>query len=295
MEAELLRQHELLSKMEASEMPDPAGDETALGDLTISVDPRVAPHAPVDRELPVAIFDTSLVRVKRGTWDNERDLKLEKRSLDADQDGRPELVRYVDTESNFVVRQEADLNFDGVTDAWTNYEWGEPVERVLDSNDDGNPDIWERYEGGRAVSRVIDRDDDGVRDAFYRYENGALVEEQHDADNDGRIDLHITLRNRLRVHTEEDHDKDGRIDTWVTYSILDDDEIVSRIERDKRGRGFADTFETFEALDGKATLKLRDEDVDGDREIDVRSIYRNGKLIRREIRNPDVVTPPDQG
>ena len=290
LEAELSRQQELLSQMEAGQMPADEDEELAelqtLGDPT---DPRAAPAAPVDRSLPIAIFDVSKVRIKAEAWGNERELDLERRVLDADGDGNPELIRYVDPRSDYVIRQEADTNFDGVKDSWTEYQWGEPVALVLDSNDDGNPDVWERYDAGRAISREVDRDDDGVRDAFYRYEGGSLVEERHDADNDGRIDLHITLKGRLRVHAEEDHDKDGRVDTWITYSVLDDDEIVSQIERDKKGRGFADTFETFEAIDGKAAISRRDEDVDGDREIDIRSIYRDGKLIRREIHNPAVV------
>jgi len=287
LEEELRRQQELLSQMEEGEMPvDEEVELEAPGDAT---DPRVAPTAPPDRKLPLAIFEISEVQVRAGAWGNERPLELERRVLDADQDGTPELVRYVDRESDYVIREEADTNFDGVTDSWIDYEWGAPVARVLDSNDDGTRDVWERYDAGRAVSREVDRDDDGVRDAFYRYEGGVLVEERHDANNDGRIDLNITLRNRLRTSAEEDHDKDGRVDTWITYSILDDDEIVTRIERDQKGRGFADTFETFEPIDGKATISRRDEDIDGDRQIDVRSIYKNGKLIRREIHNPEVV------
>lgn len=288
LEAELRRQQELLSEMEAGKMPrdDGQAELEALGDPG---DPRGAPAAPVDRQLPIAIFEISEVRVKAGAWGNERELDLERRVLDADGDGTPELLRYVDPKSGYVIRQQADTNFDGVVDSWTDYQWGEPVARVLDSNDDGNPDVWERYEAGFAISREVDRDDDGVRDAFYRYEDGSLVQERHDADNDGRIDLNITLKGRLRLHAEEDQDKDGRIDTWVTYSVNGGDEIVSRIERDRQGRGFADTFETFEAIDGKAAISRRDEDVDGDHEIDIRSIYRNGKLIRREIHNPAVV------
>ena len=290
LEEELRRQQELLSQMEAGEMPTTEQpDERERAEFVDAGDPRVAPAAPVDRELPLAIFDTRKVRIREGAWGNDRPLDVEQRVLDADGDGTPELVRYVDPKSNYVIRQESDTNFDGVTDTWIDYEWGEPVARVVDSNDDGNPDLWERYENGRAVSREVDRDDDGVRDAFYRYEDGLLVAERHDTNNDGRIDLDITLRNRLRVRAEEDHDKDGRVDTWITYSILDDDEIVSRIERDQKGRGFADTFETFEPIDGKAAISRRDEDVNGDREIDIRSIYRGGKLIRKEIHNPEVV------
>lgn len=294
LEAELRRQQELLDQMEAGRRPLPEIDPLTQYGVP-EVDPRVAPSAPVDRELPVAIFEVSKVRIPAGTWSNAHDLRVERRALDADTDGMPELLRFLDLESGYLIRQEEDRNFDGVTDAWTDYEWGVPVRRVLDSNDDGNPDTWEVYESGRAVSREIDRDDDGVRDALYRYEGGSLVQERHDANNDGRVDLNITLKNRLRVRAEEDQDKDGRIDTWITYSTFGGDEIVVRIERDRHGRGFADTFEIFEAMDGKATLTRMDEDVNGDQQIDVRSIYRKGKLIRREVHNPEALRGQQQG
>jgi len=287
LQEELLRQQELLSQMEAGEMPaDDVVEPFPVEVMGDGSDPRVAPTAPVERDLPVAIFEISRMRVKSGTWGNERDVDVERRMLDADQDGKPELVRYVDLQSKYVIHQEADTNFDGVTDSWTHYEWGAPTYRVLDSNDDGRPDAWEFYANGRATSREIDRDDDGVRDAFYRYENGQLVEERHDANNDGRVDLIIVLKSRLRVRAEEDQDKDGRMDTWIKYAVVDGDEIVVSIERDRKGRGFADTFESFEPIGGKATIRQREEDLDGDREIDVRSIYGKGKLIRKEVINP---------
>ena len=64
---------------------------------------------------------------------------------------------------------------------------------------------------------------------------------------------------------------------------------VSRIEKDAKGRGYADTFEIYEAVDGEAVLAKRDEDLDGDGEIDVTSFYREGKLVRREIMTPELV------
>ena len=64
---------------------------------------------------------------------------------------------------------------------------------------------------------------------------------------------------------------------------------IYRIERDKRGRGYADTFESFEPLEGRSVLARREEDVNGDGKVDLISIYRSGKLVRREIINPEVV------
>lgn len=294
MQRELSRQQRMLSRLqrgESLEDTDLAAIDT-LPELELDdrANPRVAPTAPEDRPLPVAIFEQSEVEIRRGTWGNRSDLDLTKRVLDADGDGHPELVRYVDPETGRMVRQEEDRNYDGVTDAWSDYADGVIEARALDSNDDGNPDTWERYAGGRMTSLEIDRDDDGVRDAFYRYESGSLVEESHDANNDGAIDLRVTYANRRRVRSEEDRDRDGRMDAWRSYHVVDGEELVARIERDERGRGYADTFETFEASDGRAVLSRREEDIDGDGEVDVTSHYRDGKLVRREILSPELVS-----
>lgn len=293
MKGELSRQQQMLRRLQTGEQLD-EGDLQEVGelpelDLPDEANPRVAPSAPELRSLPVAIFDQNEVDVRAGTWGNRNRMNLLRRTLDADQDGFPELIRYVEPGTQQLVRQEEDRNYDGVTDAWSSFEEGDVVGRVLDSNDDGNPDVWERYVGGRMTSREIDRDDDGVRDAFYDYEGSALVEERHDADNDGRIDLRVSYANRIRVRSEEDQDKDGRIDAWRSYHVVGGDELVSRIEHDKHGRGVADTFDTFEVVDGKAFLAKREEDVNGDGEVDITSYYRNGKLVRREILDPDLV------
>lgn len=252
-------------------------------------DPRAAPPAPVDRDLPEGIFDRKNVDVPAGTWGNAEALRLRKLTLDADGDGKLELVRYVDPKTGEIVRQEEDRNYDGVIDAWSEYHGGRIVLRVLDGNDDGNPDVWEHFRDGRLSLRELDRDDDGVRDVFHRYSGDSLTQEKHDANNDGTVDLVISYERRLRVRAEEDVDRDGRIDTWTLYVSPTGREQISRIERDQNGRGFADTFEIFETREGRAVLTRREEDVNGDGKIDVVSFYENGKLRKRQISNPDVV------
>ena len=290
MEEELARQQQLLDLVGSGDVSGADGLSTAQPARRVETDARAAPAAPRLRELPLVIFDREVVEIQAKLWGNDRKMRLERRSLDGDRDGVPELVRYVDTESKLVIRQEEDRNYDGVTDAWTDYEWGAPVARELDTNDDGNRDVWETYQAGRMVLREVDRNDDGVRDASFRYEGGSLVEEWHDANDDGKLDLTIAYQDRYRVNASEDIDRDGRIDTWTYYIVRDGDEVVARIERDKRGRGFADTFDTFEPRDGKAILAKREEDVNGDRKIDIVSIYRDGKLIRRELSDPSLAS-----
>ena len=47
-------------------------------------------------------------------------------------------------------------------------------------------------------------------------------------------------------------------------------------------------FETFIADGDKAQLARREEDVDGDGQADIISIYRDGRLVRRELASPDL-------
>jgi len=68
---------------------------------------------------------------------------------------------------------------------------------------------------------------------------------------------------------------------WIQYR--------NRIEKDETGDGKANVFETYAPVDGKPVLSKREEDKNGDGSIDVTSIYKNGKLVRREISDPNMV------
>jgi hypothetical protein len=280
---QLRLQTELLAESESAAPPQEQSDPLA------EAGPRAAPRAPQPREMPLEIFDRQSTSIPAGSWAGRRKRKVIRLSLDADGDGRPELVRYLDPKSDLLLRQEQDRNYDGVTDSWSSYEWGEIVARVLDSNDDGNPDVWERYSKGRMTSRETDRDDDGVRDAFYRYEGDSLEEERHDSNNDGRIDLVILYENRHRVSAEEDRDTNGGMDSWTTYVVRNGREVVSRIERDELGHGSVTIVEIFDTSTGEAVISRKDEDVNGDGKIDVVSFYEHGKLVRREISDPTLM------
>jgi hypothetical protein len=292
-EAEVRRQQELLRQIddaEARAAVEPALPGGAAGPEDPALaDPRLAPPTPVERELPLAIFDAERAVVPAGTWDNPRELEVLKRVLDADRDGLPEQVRYYDGSGLVLLRQEQDTDYDGRMDAWTRYEGGQLAIRELDGSGDGKPDVFERYAGGRMAERSIDRDGDGVRDATYVYDGAALVEERHDPNNDGVPDRVIHYRERRRVSSEEDENGDGRFDTWTSFQVVGDRELAARIERDTQGRGKPDLFETYTAKDGKVLLAKREEDRDGDGAIDVTSFYEEGKLVRRVISDPSLV------
>jgi len=287
---ELNRQKQLLEKIESDQVaPRKAEPDVSAAGLAERADPRTAPSAPRDRDLPRAIFEKELLIISEGTWGNEDPLDVIRLNLDADRDGKPEQVRYIERRSGKIVRKEQDRDYDGTLDVWQDYEEGQLVARVIDSDGDGRPDTWEQYADGRMTSRAIDRDNDDVKDAFYRYRGDSLVEERHDSDNDGRIDRRVSYEQRRRTRAEEDRDRDGRMDTWTTYRVVNGDEVVARVERDTKGGGKPDVFETYDTQSGKAVLSKREEDVNGDGTIDVTSIYEKGKLVRREITDPSLV------
>jgi hypothetical protein len=291
-EAELRRQEELMQQIDGPGSAVVRGSPERPDDASLAerADPRVAPRAPRERALPLAIFDRDTATLPAGTWEGQsRELELVVRSLDADQDGKPEQIRYFDERSGELLRMEQDRDYDGDIDTWSTFAAGELARRLLDTNDDGEPDAWEEYRGDRMTAREVDRDGDGTRDAFYSYQGDSLVEEKHDADNDGAFDLIVSYAARLRTKVVEDRDRDGRPDSWTFYREHDGDEVVVRIERDSDGSGKPDVFETYTIVDGEPVLAKREEDKNQDGSIDITSIYENGKLVKREISDPSLV------
>jgi hypothetical protein len=289
-DTELKRQEKLQRSLELSEIrrsldASPAGD----ADLEQQADPRIAPKAPVDRNLPVAIFDSQEIEVPAGAMANSEPMVVIVRMLDADRDGNPEQVRYVDKATGLMIRKEADRDYDGRLDTWQTYKGDSLDERTLDTNNDGLVDSWEKYSGGQMIERVIDRNGNGGKDAFYTFSNGSLVEERHDRNDDGQLDLIVTYQNRQKTRSREDRSGDGQFDTWTTYAVIDGREVPAIIKRDSHGSGKIDIIETFETSSGKPIIAKREEDTNGDGKIDVTSIYRDGKLYRRELADPTLV------
>jgi hypothetical protein len=285
-EAEIAQEIERQEKLSAEEdarssvPPTPAQSSPELEE---EANPLAAPPAPELREVPDSLLRSQEVTIPPGRWQNKRELRVLRRSMDIDRDGRPEEVRYVDPGSGVLIRSEHDLDYDGELDAWTTYEGGKPAVRVLDTNGDGKSDVWERYAQDRMNARTLDRDVDGVKDTFYRYEGGQLAEKLQDSNNDEKIDKVEAYHNRHRVRMEEDRSLNGWMDTWTTYHVVEGREVVASIERDSRDRGKPDVFETYETREGQTRISRKEEDINGDGKIDIVSTYENGKLVQRAI------------
>jgi hypothetical protein len=289
-EAELRRQEEMQRPTDPGAQTEPVLEAPPIDGASLAerADPRIAPRAPVDRELPLAIFDSEDIEIPDPTSGSSRSLAVTKRSLDADRDGKPEEIRYFDKMSREIIRKVADRDFDGTIDAWQTYSGGLVVERKLDENGDTRVDVWEKYQDGRMIERIIDRNGNGREDAFYTFSDGSLIEERHDRNDDGNLDLVVEYQERRKTRSREDRDKNGTIDTWTSYAVVGNREVPARIERDSNDSGKVDIVETFDTSSGEPILAKREEDKNGDGKPDVTSSYRNGKLHRREISDPDL-------
>jgi hypothetical protein len=283
-EEEMSRQEQLqVEEYAPTPAPSIAPAPNVPPELQQGAHPLLAPAAPETRELPRQLFSTDRITVPAGLWDNPQEIEVVRQTLDADRDGKPEEIRYLEPRSRLLIRAEQDRNFDGTIDTWNTYVNGAIAVRVIDDDGDGKSDEWERYSEGRMNARTIDRNHDGVRDTFYRYEGEYLVEKSEDANDDGTIDRVVVYQNLHRLRSEEDRSLNGWMDTWIVYQVIEGQEVVASVDRDSRDQGDPNVFETYETSDGETRLSRREEDIDGDGDIDVVSIYKNGKLVQRAI------------
>ena len=75
----------------------------------------------------------------------------------------------------------------------------------------------------------------------------------------------------------------GHFDRVLTYT----EGRIRAESRDTTGDGHFDRLEHFDA---RGDLQMREEDVNGDKAIDVRTAYDSGRIIRREILNPEALS-----
>lgn len=137
-----------------------------------------------------------------------------------------------------------------------------PVLREEDSNGDSEPDRWVGYDDKGVVSEVWEAQDPG-----------------------GPPTLHLVYApggNPIE-RVELDHDGDGRLDRLFVYT----GGLLREESWDTDGDG---AFDRFQRFDETGSLTMREEDVDGDEEIDVRTAYNKGRIVRREILNAELLS-----
>ncbi len=135
----------------------------------------------------------------------------------------------------------------------------------------------------RPVLREDDTDGDRKPDRWIAYEGDARSE-IYEAGASDRPALRLVFsESGTRVaRVEIDDDSDGHPERILHYQ----DERVSGEARDTNGDGRLDTFDR---IDSAGRVAMREEDIDGDGAIDVRSVYEAGRLIRRELSRPELL------
>ncbi|MFI5314636.1 MAG: hypothetical protein ACHQ6T_02965 [Myxococcota bacterium] len=282
-EAELKHQEELLAAINKQEEANKSLQQESkdCAGATPSADATAAPKRPCQREIPDSIFETKTVK------DGKRELII--KTLDADRDGRPEIRITIDAKTGRTLTREEDTDFDGTLDSVNTYlPDGRLGSRAEDTNQDGKPDRWLTFDGGETATRVeVDRNFDGTRDGFLQYQNGVLLYEEYDNNGDGKIDRRIEYVAGKRTVEIEDTNLDGIMDSRTYF---DDKGIPTRVERDKNQDGKTDVWEYYEGTDpSHVVLVKREEDTNGDGVVDVTSYYEKGKLVRKEVADPNLV------
>lgn len=135
-----------------------------------------------------------------------------------------------------------------------------PLLREEDTNGDGRPDRWIGYENGVRRDLWEDRAGRIQPDIHVRFASDGLQIDSISVDDDG----------------------DRRPERVFRYA---DGQLASEA-RDTDGDGLLDRFETF---NDDGLVITREEDLNADGHADVRTRYRNGRLLSREIENPAVV------
>jgi hypothetical protein len=137
--------------------------------------------------------------------------------------------------------------------------------------------------GGAPVLREEDTDASGAPDRWIAY-HGAARSEIFEAPSGAAPALHFVFAEGgdplLRV--EMDTRGDGLPERVYRY----ENGRLFAEERDTDGDGRLDRFDRFDAA---GRVAQRDEDLDGDGAVDVRSLYEQGRLVRREFSDASLV------
>jgi hypothetical protein len=108
--------------------------------------PTAAPARPCQRDIPGRSSDRD-----QKTGKQEEIVK----TLDADRDGRPEILIVIDPKSGQTASRAEDTDYDGTLDAKNAYlPDGRLASREEDTNQDGKPDRWLVYDGSDTATRV---------------------------------------------------------------------------------------------------------------------------------------------
>jgi tetratricopeptide (TPR) repeat protein len=142
------------------------------------------------------------------------------------------------------------------------------------------------FDDGREAPLLKEEDSsgDGKLDRWIAYHEGTRKEVWEEGRGGGLPNLHVVYADDARSveRIELDESQDG----WPERLFIYRDGQLRSESRDTKGDGRYDEIEHF---DDDGRLALREQDLDHDGVIDVRTTYRAGRIVRREIMNPEIV------
>ena len=126
-----------------------------------------------------------------------------------------------DPQTGRLTRLTADINKDGVIDAWTYMDGTKVLRTELDVDQDGKIEKWEYHgDDGKTVVRVaISREKNGKPDTWmYPGADGKLARAEISSEQDEKkIDRWEWYENDRIVRAEEDASGDGKVDKWEVH------------------------------------------------------------------------------
>jgi hypothetical protein len=133
------------------------------------------------------------------------------------------------------------------------------------------------------VLREEDTSQDGKPDRWIAYQEGTRSEIWEDGRGRGRPDVHLVFGEggEPLERIELDEDGNGKPERVFTYTL-------GKLTGESRDTNRDGRLDRFDRLDPNGNLTLREEDVNADGAIDVRSLYNAGRLVRRQLATPQL-------
>lgn len=151
-------------------------------------DARGAPDLDVVETMGPGALKPNVRRVYKVFGDVDRPRRvLVCREIDTNLDGIKDVVRTYN-DNGEPLREEADTDYDGRIDVWTDFVDGIIAEVQVDTNKDGEPDVWKFYVDGQLQRVRRDRNGDGKPDVWEFWSNGRLERIGYDETFDGKVD-----------------------------------------------------------------------------------------------------------
>jgi antitoxin component YwqK of YwqJK toxin-antitoxin module len=202
-----------------------------------------------------------------------------------------------------VVRfQEKDLDFDGVSDFFADFDdTGKVLKTREDTSGNGQIDRIRHYRSGTLYKVAHDHDGDEFFEAVSLMENDRIIKNLIDKNRDGTPDVAVFFNeNQQRDRLISDTDFNGQPDTWQYYT----DDALIRVETDENGDGNVDHkvyykngqkthlvrdtsfdghFDTTQRYDDPKWSLIVTQDISQNGQPDIRSFFKGEVLRRKEV------------